>query len=205
MLNNGSINDANQFDSAPAASTAGWWAVYTRHQHEKSVAEMLTAKGFDVYLPLYESVRRWKDRNKKLLMPLFPCYLFVREQLGGRLQIMTTAGTHNILTRGERLAVISDEEIQSISRAAEDPSRIEPYPFLHLGERVRVKCGTLQGIEGILIRKKNLCRLVISVQMLAQSASVEISASDVEPVASSQNPDHGLQEKAAWERLTNTP
>ncbi|MDR3726327.1 MAG: UpxY family transcription antiterminator [Terracidiphilus sp.] len=160
----------------------GWWAVYTRHQHEKVVANMLMAKGLEVFLPLYESLRYWKDRKKKLLMPLFPGYLFVRENIGGPLPILTTPGTHMILTRGEHLEVISDDEIQTIWRATEDPSRIEPHPFLNSGERVRITSGPLQNIQGILVRKKNLYRLVLSVEMLAQSVAIEVDASNAEPV-----------------------
>jgi hypothetical protein len=74
-----------------------WWAVYTRHQHEKVIAEMLSLKGFEVFLPLYESTRRWKDRKMVLSLPLFPCYLFVRGGLDRRLQIATTPGVHTIL------------------------------------------------------------------------------------------------------------
>ena len=163
----------------------GWWAVYTRHQHEKAVANMLVAKGLEVFLPLYESLRHWKERKKKLLMPLFPGYLFVRECLGGPLQIVTVPGTNMILTRGDRLEVISDDEIQTIWRATADPSNIEPHPFLNNGERVRVTCGALQGIEGILVRKKSQYRLVLTVETLAQAVSIEVDARDVEPVRSS--------------------
>jgi transcription antitermination factor NusG len=166
---------------------SGWWAVYTRHQHEKAVANMLVAKGLEVFLPLYESLRHWKERKKKLLMPLFPGYLFVRESLGGPLQILTIPGTNMILTRGEHLEVISDDEIQTIWRATVDPSNIEPHPFLNSGERVRVTCGAMQGIEGILVRKKNLYRLVLSVEMLAQSVSIEVDARNVEAVRPSSS------------------
>ncbi len=164
---------------------SGWWAVYTRHQHEKAVANMLVAKGLKVFLPLYESLRHWKERKKKLLMPLFPGYLFVRECLGGPLQIVTVPGTNMILARGEHLEIISDDEIQTIWRATVDPSNIEPHPFLNSGERVRVTCGALQGIEGILVRKKSLYRLVLTVETLAQSVSIEVDARNVEPVRSS--------------------
>jgi hypothetical protein len=71
---------------------SSWWAVYTRHQHEKAVAQVLSSKGFEVFLPLYDSVRRWKDRNKTLSLPLFPCYVFVRGGLNRRLQVVTTPG-----------------------------------------------------------------------------------------------------------------
>jgi transcription antitermination factor NusG len=158
-----------------------WWAVYTRHQHEKAVADTLGAKGFEVFLPLYDSTRRWKDRTMVLSLPLFPCYVFVRGSLNRKLQVVTTPGIHMILYRGEQVAVIPDEEIEAIQRAVEGSSSVEPHPFLKCGTRVRVKRGPLDGVEGILIRKKNLLRLVLSVDMLAQSVSVEVLASDVEP------------------------
>jgi transcription antitermination factor NusG len=162
--------------------TTAWWVLYTRHQHEKTVAEMLSTKGFEVFLPLYASVRRWKDRSKMLSLPLFPCYVFVRGGLDRRLQIVTTPGIHMILFHGEHVAMIPEVEIDAIRRAAEGPLRVEPHPFLKCGERVRVKRGSLEGVEGILIRKKNLYRLILSVDMMAQSVAVEIDATDVEPV-----------------------
>jgi transcription antitermination factor NusG len=158
-----------------------WWALYTRHQHEKTVAEMLSVKGFEVFLPLYESIRRWKDRNKKLTLPLFPGYVFVRGGIDRRLQIVTTPGVHMILFHGEQVAMIPGVEIDAIRKAVEGPFRLEPHPFLKCGERVRVKRGSLLGVEGILIRKKNLYRLVISVDMMAKSVAVEIDSTDVEP------------------------
>ena len=159
-----------------------WWALYTRHQHEKVVADMLMAKGLEVFLPLYESVRRWKDRSKVLSLPLFPCYVFVRGGLNRRLQVVSTPGVHMILNHGENVATIPEDEIQAIRLTVEGHFRVEPYPFLKCGERVRVTRGTLEGVEGVLIRKKNMYRLVLSVEMLAQSVAVEIDAADVEPV-----------------------
>jgi transcription antitermination factor NusG len=159
-----------------------WWALYTRHQHEKVVAEMLSTKGFEVFLPLYESTRKWKDRRKILSLPLFPCYVFVRGGLDRRLQIVSTPGVHMILTRGEHVALIPETEIEAIQRAVEGPLRVEPHPFLRCGTRVRVVRGALEGVEGILTRKKNLYRLVLSVDMLAQSVAIEVNACDVEPV-----------------------
>jgi transcription antitermination factor NusG len=163
-------------------NASGWWALYTRHRHEKAVAEMLAAKGFVVFLPLYESVRRWSDRNMLITLPLFPCYVFVRGGLHRRLDVVTTPGVHTILFWGERIAIIPDSEIQALRKAVDGPSRIEPHPFLKCGDRVRVTRGSLEGVEGILVRKKNVYRLVLSVDMMAQSAAVEIDASDVEPV-----------------------
>jgi transcription antitermination factor NusG len=160
---------------------SAWWALYTRHQHEKTVAEMLSAKGFEVFLPLYESLRRWRDRSKMLKMPLFPCYVFVRGGLNRRLEVVTTPGIHTILFHGERIAMIPEAEIQAIRKVVEGPFHVEPHPFLKCGERVRVIRGSLEGVEGVLVRKKNLFRLVLSVDMMAKSVAVEIDAADVEP------------------------
>jgi transcription antitermination factor NusG len=160
---------------------ASWWAIYTRHQHEKVVAQVLSTKGFQVFLPLYDSVRRWKDRNKTLSLPLFPCYVFVHGGLGRRLQVLTTPGVHTILYNGDKIAMIPNLEIEAIRRAATAPAQVQPYPFLKCGERVRVKRGSLEGVCGILVRKKSLFRLVLSVEMLAQSVAVEIDSADVEP------------------------
>ena len=162
---------------------SAWWAVYTRHQHEKVVAGMLSAKGFEVFLPLYESTRRWKDRSKVLSLPLFPCYLFLRGEHKRRLQAVTTPGVHMILCNGEHVATVPEAEIQAIRKTVEGSLRVEPHPFLKCGERVRVRQGTLKGVEGILVRKKNQYRLVLSVGMLSQSVGVEIDASEVEPLA----------------------
>ena len=182
LLNPGEAQASTSDLERPANDDSPWWALYTRHQHEKVVAEMLALKGLEVFLPLYESVRRWKDRKKMLSLPLFPCYVFVRGAVNRRLQVLTTPGVHMILTNGEHAATVPEDEIEAIRRTVEGSLRVEPHPFLKCGERVRVTRGSLEGIEGILIRKKSLYRLVLSVNMLAQSVAVEIDASDVEPV-----------------------
>ena len=174
MSNLGEIDVAGEDPSS-------WWAVYTRHQHEKTVSNVLSSKGFEVFLPLFESVRRWKDRTKSISLPLFPCYVFVRGGLDRRLQVVTTPGIHTILYNGERIATIPNTEMDAIRRAVNSPSQIEPHPFLRCGEKVRVTRGSLEGVVGVLVRKKSLYRLVLSVEMLAQSVAVEIDAADVEP------------------------
>lgn len=162
-----------------------WWALYTRHQHEKQVADTLQAKGFEVFLPLYESLRHWKDRRKVLALPLFPGYVFVRGDHRRRLGIVSTPGVHMILSRGEAEAVVPEEEIEALGRTLDAKLAVEPHPFLKCGDRVRVERGALEGVEGILVRKKNLFRLVLSVEMLAQSVAVEIDVTDVQPLRSS--------------------
>lgn len=160
-----------------------WCALYTRHQHEKTVAEMLSAKGLEVFLPLYDSQRKWKDRTKLLSLPLFPCYVFVRGGVSSRLQVISTPGVHMILCNGDRVAEIPEDQIEAIRRTVEGKFHVEPHQFLKCGERVRVRQGSLEGVEGLLVRKKNQFRLVLCVDMLAQCVAVEVDAADVEPVS----------------------
>lgn len=165
-----------------ADSPCSWYAIYTRHHHEKTVARILTCKGFDTLLPLYQTAHRWRDRTKVLSMPLFPCYVFLRGGLERRLDIMTTPGINALVSTAGQPAAIPTSEIDAIRRTVESGSRVEPHPFLKCGDWVRVKCGPLEGIQGILVRKKDLYRLILSVEMLGQAAAVEVDAFLVEPL-----------------------
>ncbi len=168
-------------------SESDWCAAYTRHQHERVVAEHLEGKGFDVFLPLYRSVRRWSDRTKFVLLPLFPGYVFFRGGPDRRLSILETPGVHMILSSGNQFAHIPESEITAVRRLISGSRTIAPHPFLHCGDRVRIKHGPLEGIEGFLIRMKNECRLVLSVEMLSQSISVEVDVSDIEGAPASRH------------------
>ena len=170
-------NPAASVDAKPECA---WYALYTRHQHEKTVARILTSKGFETLLPLYPSARRWKDRTKLLSLPLFPCYVFLRGGLERRLDIVTTPGVHALVSNAGHPIAIPPVEIEAIRRAMESGARVEPHPFLRCGDWARVKCGPLAGIEGILVRKKNFYRLVLSVEMLGRAAAVEVDAVLVE-------------------------
>jgi transcription antitermination factor NusG len=161
----------------------GWYAIYTRHQHEKVIARLLSEKGFEVFLPVQTVARRWKDRTKQLSLPLFPCYVFIRGGLQRRFDIVTTPGFHSFVGFGDQPVTIPREEIEAIRQAFASGSRIEPYPFLRFGDKVRIRSGPLEGIEGILVRKKNLVRLVLSVELLEKSVAVEVDACLVERMA----------------------
>jgi transcription antitermination factor NusG len=178
-------------DSRTAQNESGlagsWYAIYTRHQHEKAIAQFLSAKGLQVFLPLYNATRRWKDRTMHLTLPLFPCYLFLRGLKERRLEVVTTPGIVSILSINGEPATIPESEIEAVRRAIEWGNRVEPHPFLRCGDRVRVISGPLQGLEGILVRKKNLYRLVLSVEILERSAAVEVDVSAVERVASGRH------------------
>lgn len=165
------------------APPSAWYAIYTRYRHEKMVAQILTRKGLETFLPLYASSHRWKDRTKLVSLPLFPCYVFIKEGLDRRLEIVTTPGFHALVSSGGLPVAIPPDEIEGIRRAVESGSSVHPHPFLKCGVRVRVKCGPLTGVEGILVRVKNQCRLVVSVEMLGKAVSVEVDAYSVEKVS----------------------
>jgi len=174
------MNQPNLECSIPKKSE--WYAVYTRHQHEKAVSERLSGIGFDVFLPTYQAVRQWKDRIKRLSLPLFPCYVLLRCGLGRRLEILTTPGVHSIVTCAGRPTPIPEIQVDAIRRVIENHLQVEPHPFLSCGDWVRVKFGPLAGIEGILIRRKSTYRLILSAQLLGKSIAVEVDAFSVEPL-----------------------
>src|SRR5580704_17162971 len=173
---------------------ASWYALYTRHQHEKMVDQVLTNKGFNTFLPLYATTHNWKDRTKALSLPLFPCYVFLKGGIERRLQILTTPGIYGLVSSAGQPAAIPDIEIEAIRRVVESGARVEAHPYLKCGNWVRVKCGPLTGIEGILVRKKNISRLVLSVKILGTAAAIEVAAFQVEAVKGppSRNSTSGL-------------
>jgi len=201
----------HQPENTQTETEGRWCALYTRHQHEKIVASILSTKGLEVFLPTYTTMHRWKDRNKQLELPLFPSYLFFKYEADRRVQILSTPGVHMILTTGNLPAVIPNEEIAAIQRAGEGPLRLEPHSFLKCGDTVRIKSGPLAGLEGFVSRKKDVFRLVLSVEMLGRSAAVEIDSSLLERVqsqrqtpvpvgAQSLEPRHGMASVTAFYR-----
>ncbi len=171
-----------EMETQSAVDARNWYALSTRHQHEKSVAFALSNKSYEVYLPLYRSVRRWQDRAKQLWLPLFPCYVFIREGMDRQLQILTTPGIIHIVGWGGHPAIVPQSQLDAVKQIIESCLNVEIHPYLQSGDRVRVKTGPLMGMEGILTRKKGLARLVVSMEMLGRSAAVEIDVSNVERI-----------------------
>jgi transcription antitermination factor NusG len=160
-----------------------WYALCTRHQHEKAVAQSLVRKGFEVFLPLYRAIHRWQDRSKQLSLPLFPGYVFLRAELDRRIQVLTTPGVFHFVSNADRPIPVEQADIDSVRQLTEGGLGVAPHPFLKTGDWVRVKTGPLEQLEGILTRWKGTFRLVLSVELLQQSASVEVDAASVERVA----------------------
>ena len=178
----------NALEAQAPGDTRPWHVLYTRHQHEKPIARILSSKGHEVFLPLYAAAHRWQDRTKQLNLPLFPCYVFIRGGMNFQRQVLSTPGVFTIVGWAGHPARIPDAQIEGIRRMVESSVRVEPHPYLACGDRVRVRCGTLQGLEGILVRKKNLSRLIISLEMLGRSAAVEIDVACLERLAATPIP-----------------
>jgi transcription antitermination factor NusG len=159
-----------------------WYVAHTSANHEKRVTQQLQERSVEHFLPLYESVRRWKDRRMKLQLPLFPGYVFVRLALRERLKVLQVPGVARLISFNGQPAALPDNEIEVLRAGFATQLRAEPHPYLTVGRRVRVKHGPLGGVEGILIRKKNAYRVVLSLDLIMQSASVEVDASDLERI-----------------------
>ena len=162
--------------------SAAWFALYVRHRHEKAVAQAISGKGLEVFLPVYMTAHRWKDRMKNLILPLFPNYVFILAAPDQRHFVLSTPGIYDFVRLSGVPAPIPAEEIEAVRQAVSHGLNAEPHPFLKSGDCVRVKSGPLGGLEGVLVRKKNFYRLVLSVELLAKSISVEVDVSDVERV-----------------------
>jgi transcription antitermination factor NusG len=150
--------------------------------HEKRVTEQLTQRSMEHFLPLYESVRSWKDRKVRLQLPLFPGYVFVRLALCDRLRVLQVSSVVRLVGFNGHPAVLPDKEMEALRTSVTAHLRAEPHPYLTVGRRVRVKSGPLAGVEGILIRKKNAFRVVLSLDFILRSAAVEVDAIDLERI-----------------------
>lgn len=159
-----------------------WFAVQTRHHHEKRIAERLNLAEMETFLPVHRAVHRWKNGvNKRLDLPLFPCYLFTRIKAAQRLRLLREPGIIAIAASNTSPTPIDDAEISMLKLVAENV-KAQPHPYLALGQRVRITSGPLTGMEGILMRKKQELRVVISIEIIMRSITVEISEFEIEPV-----------------------
>jgi transcription antitermination factor NusG len=164
--------------------TTRWFAAYTCANHEKRVREQLERRRVESFLPVYESVRRWKDRRVRLELPLFSGYIFVRIAPADRLQVLEVPGVVRIVGFNGQFTALPDEEIESLKRGLASGVRAEPHPFLTVGRRVYVTRGPFEGRQGILLRKKGQFRLLLSIELIQRSIVVDVDALDVEPMKS---------------------
>jgi transcription antitermination factor NusG len=159
-----------------------WYAACTSPRHEKRVAQQLEGNRVQYFLPLYQSVRRWKDRRKTIELPLFPGYIFVHVALRDRLRVLRLPGVVQFVAFGGKPAVLPDAEIESLRDGLMRGLRAEPHPYLKVGRRVRVHHGPMSGMEGILVRRKEKFRVVLSIDLIQRSVAVEVDESEIEPI-----------------------
>ena len=160
-----------------------WYVAQTCAHREKRVSEQLGRREIENFLPLYEKVSQWKDRRVCLRVPLFAGYVFVRLALRERLRVLEVPGVARLVGFGGLPAELPDDELEGIRNGLKGNLRAEPCAYLSIGQRVRVERGPLQGIEGILVRRKNGLRLVLSVALIQRSIGLEIDAADVSAIA----------------------
>jgi transcription antitermination factor NusG len=159
-----------------------WFALQVRTRHESGVAGFLEAKGYELFLPLITSRKQWSDRLKKVATPLFPGYVFCRFNVQERLPILKTPGVIQIVGYNRAPVPIEASEISAIQALAASGLPSQPWPFLTVGQRVRIEAGSLRGYEGLLVNFKGNHRLVLSISLLHRSVAVEIDSVAVSPL-----------------------
>jgi transcription antitermination factor NusG len=167
---------------ASAAAQTQWYAAYTRSRHEKVVAEALEKRSVEHFLPLYETVRRWKNGRFKVQLPLFPGYLFVHIALRDRLQVLQVPGVVRLVGFNGMPAALPQNEVEIIRSALRKGIEAEPHPYLRVGQRVRITSGPMEGLQGILLRRRGRPRVVVSVDLIMRSVALDIDAAQIEPV-----------------------
>jgi transcription antitermination factor NusG len=153
-------SESDKFGQTRPEADTSWYAAYTCANHERKVASQMEQRGLESFLPLYETVRRWKDRKMRLQLPLFPGYVFVRMSLRQRLRVLQIHGVARLVGFGERV-------------------NAQPHPYLTAGCIVRVIHGPLAGMEGVLLRTKGAFRLILSIDLIMKSIIVDVDAADV--------------------------
>lgn len=156
-----------------------WYAAYTSANHEKRVAEQLGVRNVEHFLPLYASVRRWKDRRVTLQLPLFPGYVFVRMALRDRLIVQQVPGLARLVGFNGEPAALRDEEIGALRASLASGVCVKPHPYLQVGRRVQVKSGPMTGLQGILLKRKGRLRVVISIELIQRSVAMEMDEMDL--------------------------
>jgi transcription antitermination factor NusG len=172
--------DGNSSEGSMQNLQPHWYALYTSARHEKSVANQIERRELSCFLPSYRSVRRWKDRRKELELALFPGYVFVHMSLSNKLKVLQVPGVVQIVSFHGQPAALPAEEIEALRNRLSGSAKIEPHPYLRTGRRVRVRNGPFQGLEGVIVRRKERCRLIFSIDLIQRSLAIELDEADLE-------------------------
>lgn len=158
-----------------------WYAAYTRSRHEKTVAEITQRKSIETFLPLYDVVRRWRNGNHRVQLPLFPGYAFVRIALQHRQEVLKVPGVVCLVGFNGTPIALPDEEVERLRQAFSRGLKAAPHPYLTVGQRVRVTAGPLVGLQGILERRKGALRVILSIESIQRSIRVELPTEHLAP------------------------
>jgi transcription antitermination factor NusG len=168
--------------TSPGTNGQNWFALQVRTRWENSTALLLSGKGYQTLLPTYQTKKRWNGRLKQLNAPLFPGYVFCQFDALNRLPILITPGVISVVGRGRIPVPVDDAEIAAIQTVVSSGLRAEPWPYLEIGQKVRIESDALSGLEGILIKIKGNHRIVVSVSLLRRSVALEIDRACVSPL-----------------------
>lgn len=181
-------NQAFEFSSVlsaqQGAETMRWYALHTRARHEKMVEHRLRECGMETYLPTVREVHHWSDRKKKVETPLFSCYVFVRCALTpqDRNQVYRIGSVLGFVGGGGAGMAIPEDQIESVRTLLSQTAPWRSHPFVKAGQRVRIRGGALDGVEGVFVSENGDHSLVVSVDVIQRSLAVRIDGYDVEPV-----------------------
>ena len=169
-----------------------WYAGYTAARHEKRIAEQLEQRSVEHFLPLYQTIHRWRNGRHRVELPIFPGYVFVRIALRERLRVLEIPGFVRLVGFSSIPCALPDAEIEAMRNALKTGTKAEPYPYLTIGTRVEIRDGPLQGMTGILLRRRGQCRVVLSIDLIQRfmvvEVEVEAEAEDVTPVKRLESP-----------------
>ena len=182
------MSTSSQIYQEPVPSLAvdgcreSWYAVQTRSRHERVVVQRFRDKGLTTFLPLVTEVRRWSDRKKSVELPLFSCYVFVKIMSTNedRLKVLCTDSVFDFVGVPRQGTPIPDEQIDAVRTIVEERVNWETYPFLKIGQRVRIRSGALDGIEGILVSRDGKRSVIVSVDAIQRSLSVRVEGYEIE-------------------------
>jgi len=167
----------------PETDNLRWFALQVRTRWESSTAVLLSGKGYQTLLPTYQTKKRWNGKAKQMNAPLFPGYVFCQFDALKRLPILVTPGVISVVGRGRVPFPINDREIAAIQTIVTSGFQAEPWPYLEVGQKIRIEGDSLSGLEGILIQFKGNNRIVVSVSLLRRSVALEIDRDCVRPVS----------------------
>jgi transcription termination/antitermination protein NusG len=172
------VESGAQLETSPQIR---WYATHVCSRHEKQVLSQLQERKISCFLPVYRSIRRWKDRRKELELVLFPGYVFVQIDLKERLRVLQLPSVVRFVSFNGQPAPLQDSEIEVLSKGLASGIRAEPHPYLKVGQRVHIRSGPLAGANGILVRRKDNFRVVLSIDLIMRSVAVEVDEADIEP------------------------